>query len=117
TTQPQPVDVMRTIRSIGSLALFSIAVATSGRAQVEARYSKTEVRVPMRDGTRLFTVVYAPRDTSLRYPIMMTRTPYSVGPSRTDAYPSRLGPSQRFSDEGFIFVYQDVRGRFMSEGD
>ena len=108
---------MRTIRSVGLLALLSIVAATSGEAQVEARYTKTEVRVPMRDGTHLFTVVYAPRDTSRRYPIMMTRTPYSVGPYGPNAYPRAVGPSQRFADEGFIFVYQDVRGRFMSEGD
>src|SRR5215203_6084555 len=77
---------MRPIRSIGLLALLSIAAATSGEAQIEARYSKTELRVPMRDGTHLFTVVYAPRDTSRRYPIMMTRTPYSVGPYGPNAY-------------------------------
>src|SRR5688572_10831172 len=72
-----PVDFMRTTRSVGLLALLSIAAVTSGEAQIEARYSKTELRIPMRDGTQLFTVVYAPRDTSRRYPIMMTRTPYS----------------------------------------
>ena len=70
---PQPVDSMRTIRSIGLLAVLSIAAATSGEAQVDARYAKTELRVPMRDGTQLFTVVYAPRDTSRRYPIMLRR--------------------------------------------
>lgn len=70
----------------------------------------------MRDGTRLFTVVYTPRDTSRSYAIMMTRTPYSVGPYGPTAYPRSLGPSPRFADHGFIFVYQDVRGRFMSEG-
>ena len=48
---------------------------------------------------------------------MMTRTPYSVGPYGPNAYPGRVGPSQRFADEGFIFVYQDVRGRFMSDGE
>ena len=48
---------------------------------------------------------------------MLARTPYSVGPYGADRYPRALGPSQAFADEGFIFVYQDVRGRFMSEGD
>ena len=71
----------------------------------------------MRDGTRLFTAVYTPRDTSRSYSIMMTRTPYSVRPYGPTAYPRSLGPSPRFADHGFIFVYQDVRGRFMSEGD
>lgn len=83
---------------------------------VETRYVKTEVRIPMRDGTLLFTAVYVPRDTSRNYPIMMTRTPYSVGPYGSTAYPRSLGPSPRFANEGFIFVYQDVRGRFMSDG-
>ena len=104
---------MRITQSVGLLALLSIAAATTSDAQVEARYAKTEVRVPMRDGTQLFTVVYAPRDTTRRYPIMMTRTPYSVGPYGPNAYPRAVGPSPRFADEGFIFVYQDVRGRFM----
>ena len=83
---------MRTIRSIGLVTLLSIAAVTSGEAQVEARYAKTEVRVPMRDGTHLFTAVYTPRDTSRRYPIMMTRTPYSVGPYGPNAYPRAVGP-------------------------
>ncbi|MEO8337499.1 MAG: CocE/NonD family hydrolase [bacterium] len=95
--------------------------ATEARAQdadaVRAGYVKTEHQVRMRDGARLFTTVYAPRDTTRRYPIMLTRTPYSVGPYGADTYPRAIGPSQRFADEGFIFVYQDVRGRFMSEGD
>ncbi len=73
--------------------------------------------IPMRDGKRLFTAIYTPRDTTRRYPIMMTRTPYSAGPYGPDAYARALGPSQRFMEDGFIFVYQDVRGRFMSEGD
>src|SRR6185295_6557288 len=51
------------------------------------------------------------------YPIMLSRTPYSVGPYGPNAYPRGLGPSARFADDGYIFVYQDVRGRFMSEGD
>src|SRR5689334_16713080 len=106
----EPVFIMRSVRSVrlaGVLALLSIAAAATSGAQIEATYTKTEVRVPMRDGTQLFTVVYAPRDTTRRYPIMMTRTPYSVGPYGPDAYPRALGPSPRFSDEGFIFVYQD----------
>jgi putative CocE/NonD family hydrolase len=108
---------MGSVRFVALTVLLSIASATSGSAQIEVNYTKTEVRVPMRDGTQLFTVVYAPRDTTRRYPIMMTRTPYSVGPYGPTAYPRALGPSPRFSDEGFIFVYQDVRGRFMSDGD
>ncbi|MEO6877796.1 MAG: CocE/NonD family hydrolase, partial [Gemmatimonadaceae bacterium] len=85
-------------------------------ARIPANYVKREVRIPMRDGVTLFTAIYMPRDTMRQYAFMMTRTPYSVAPYGGDKYPARLGPSTHFSDEGFIFVYQDTRGRFMSEG-
>ena len=71
----------------------------------------------MRDGVQLFTSVYVPKDTSQRYPIMLSRTPYSVQPYGVDAYKSDLGPSPLFGTEGYIVVYQDVRGRWMSEGE
>ena len=74
------------------------------------------MRIRARDGVQLFTAIYAPRDTTRNYPIMMTRTPYGVPPYGADQYPARLGPNARFADDGFIFVYQDTRGRFMSEG-
>ncbi|HEY8548950.1 MAG TPA: CocE/NonD family hydrolase [Vicinamibacterales bacterium] len=93
------------------------ALPTDAQAPVEARYVKSEHEIPMRDGVRLFTAVYAPRDTSRTYPIMLLRTPYGVAPYGTDAYRTSLGPSPRFEQEGFIFVYQDVRGKFMSEGE
>jgi putative CocE/NonD family hydrolase len=83
---------------------------------VMAAYTKYEYRIPMRDGTRLFTAVYAPKDAAQKYPILMTRTPYSVQPYGVDHYKDALGPSPLFSKEGYIFVYQDVRGRWMSEG-
>lgn len=70
----------------------------------------------MRDGVHLFTSVYTPKKVGTAYPILMTRTPYSVAPYGADAYPRRLGPSISFARDGFIFVYQDVRGRFQSEG-
>jgi putative CocE/NonD family hydrolase len=112
---------MRILSAIGLLALLShgatTPVAAQGADAPAARYVKTEYQVAMRDGKKLFTVVYTPRDTTRRYPLMLTRTPYSVGPYGAGAYPRALGPSPRFADEGFIFVYQDVRGRFMSEGD
>ena len=112
---------MRIINARRVAAGLSIGIVFPALAQrsdsIATRYAKSELRVPMRDGTHLFTVVYQPRDTSRSYPIMMTRTPYSVGPYGPAAYPRFLGPSPRFADEGFIFVYQDVRGRFMSEGD
>ncbi len=83
---------------------------------VRAKYTKHEFKIRMRDGVSLFTAVYTPKDTSRPYPIMMERTPYSVAPYGIDNYPKSLGPSKAFLDEGFIFVYQDVRGRYLSEG-
>jgi hypothetical protein len=85
---------------------------------VRAHYTKYEFRIPMRDGKRLFTAVYVPKDAAAGpYPFMMDRTPYSVGPYGEDRYPAHLGPSEEFEKSGYIFVYQDVRGRWMSEGD
>jgi putative CocE/NonD family hydrolase len=86
-------------------------------AFVRAHYTKTEALVPMRDGTRLFTVIYRPNDLKAeKYPILFLRTPYDVGPYGADAYKDRLGPAKAYAEEGFIFVFQDVRGRWMSEG-
>ena len=84
---------------------------------VRSTYTKYEYMVPMRDGVRLFTAVYAPKDASQQYPFLLTRTPYSVSPYGVDQYPAQLGPSEHFQKEGFIFVYQDARGRYMSEGE
>ncbi len=70
----------------------------------------------MRDGVKLFTAVYAPKDTSRAYPFLITRSPYSSSPYGEDKYPSRLGPSVAMARAGYIFVQQDVRGRYMSEG-
>jgi putative CocE/NonD family hydrolase len=63
------------------------------------------------------TSVYVPKDRSQSYPILFSRTPYSVAPYGEDNYRGALGPSEKFARELFIFVYQDVRGRYLSEGD
>jgi uncharacterized protein len=84
---------------------------------VRSTYTKYEYTVPMRDGVRLFTSVYVPKDDSKQHPFLITRTPYSVSPYGVDQYPPQLGPSEQFQKEGFIFVYQDARGRYMSEGE
>jgi uncharacterized protein len=81
-----------------------------------AHYTKFDYRIPMRDGVKLFTSVYVPKDTSQPYPMLMQRTPYSVAPYGIDNYRPVPGPSEVFTKEGFIFVYQDVRGRYLSEG-
>ena len=85
---------------------------------IKANYTKSEYQIPMRDGVRLFTAVYVPKDASAAntYPILFNRTPYSVRPYGSDNYPPRLGPSEHFTRSKYIFVYQDVRGAWMSEG-
>ena len=85
-------------------------------AYVKENYTKYEYQVPMRDGKKLFTSVYVPKDQSKKYPFMMDRTCYSVAPYGSNDYKSSLGPSSLFLHDGYIFVYQDVRGRWMSEG-
>jgi hypothetical protein len=101
-------------------ALVLLALAAPAAAQglewVKANYTKHESYVPMRDGVRLFTAVYVPKDDSQKYPILLLRTPYSIAPYGSDRYRENLGPSPLFAKEGYIFVYQDVRGRWMSEG-
>jgi uncharacterized protein len=83
---------------------------------VKEHYTKYEYRIPMRDGVHLFTSIYAPKDTSRSYPFLIDRTPYSVAPYGVDKYRTHLGPSPDFDKAGYIFVFQDVRGRYMSEG-
>ena len=87
------------------------------RAAMAERFEKMEVEIPMRDGAVLFTAIYTPRGAEGPLPMLMIRTPYAVGPYGEDAFPTRVGPSQEIMEDGYIFVYQDVRGRFMSEGE
>ncbi len=86
-------------------------------AYVATHYIKSEYEVAMRDGIKLFTVIYEPKDQSKTYPVLMKRTCYSVRPYGEDNLPKSLGPSSYLMRSGYIFVYQDVRGRWMSEGD
>jgi putative CocE/NonD family hydrolase len=114
-----------TLKTAVPKSLFVLLVAVvaaepaagQGLEYVKANYTKYEYRIPMRDGTRLFTAVYVPKDQSQRWPILLTRTPYSVKPYGVDQYKSDFGPSPLFGTAGYIFVYQDVRGRWMSEGE
>jgi uncharacterized protein len=96
---------------------YLLSVAASAQTTKDL-YQKYEYQIPMRDGTKLFTVVYVPRDASpaKTYPFLMQRTCYSVAPYGPDAYREQVGPSQTMMGEKYIVVYQDVRGRWMSEG-
>lgn len=84
---------------------------------IKEHYIKKEYRIPMRDGATLFTSVYSPKDTTINYPILLMRTPYSVAPYGEDIYPKQLGLNLELFEEGYIFVFQDVRGKFMSDGE
>ncbi len=84
---------------------------------IKANYTKREVSIPVRDGIKLFTSIYEPKDKSQKYPILLNRTPYTVRPYGPDNFKTSLGPDPLFAREGYIFVYQDVRGKSMSEGE
>jgi putative CocE/NonD family hydrolase len=117
-------------KSLILIAIFILGSAHSIRAQavpspqptelakhIRENYTKREVAIPMRDGVKLYTSIYEPKDQSQKYPILLNRTPYSIAPYGADKFPGSLGPSEPFAREGYIFVYQDVRGRMMSEGE
>lgn len=105
-----------------SLFIFSqLSLAASKKADlraeyIRANYNKYEYQIPMRDGTKLFTVVYSPMDQRKSYPMLMSRTPYSAGPYGANQYKKTLAQTHDFEKEKFIFVFQDVRGTYMSEG-
>jgi len=111
---------MKARMAVFLLCLFVLQVkciqADDRADYIRENYTKYEKRIPMRDGVKLFTAIYTPNDPSKKYPILLLRTPYSISPYGPDRYRGSIGPHEEFEKEGFIFVYQDVRGRFMSEG-
>ena len=104
------------------LLLIVSFTITLGAAQevsdynVSDHYNKQEVEIVMRDGIKLHTTIYSPKDTSKTYPIVMQRTPYSSRPYGEDQFRSKIAPNEYMMKDGYIVVYQDVRGRWMSEG-
>jgi len=107
------------------LFIFSIASCNKSETKVEKEkvdtfvkdnYDKKEVTITMRDGIKLHTTIYSPKDQSKTYPILFQRTPYSCKPYGEDKFRKRIGPNTTIAKEGYIIVYQDVRGRWMSEG-
>ncbi len=103
------------------IACICCFIATSSFAQsqnnfVKDNYNKIDTSITMRDGIKLYTVIYVPKDESQSYPFLMERTPYSAGPYGKDNYPREIGPDKELMKEKYIFVNQDVRGRYMSEG-
>jgi uncharacterized protein len=117
--------ILKKNASISLLAMLTLWLAAPASVRnaaqqpvinIRERYVKSEHKIPMRDGKRLHTVVYAPRDTAQKHPFLMQRTPYGAGPYG-EAYRPSIGPSPLLAAEGYIFVYQDVRGTFLSEGE
>jgi putative CocE/NonD family hydrolase len=103
-----------------SLVLFFcvLTVYAGDLTYLEKHYTKKEYRITMRDGIKLYTAVYSPKDTTTTYPILIRRTPYSLGAYGEDKYVKYMTKSwHHFAEEGFIIVFQDGRGRFMSEGE
>ncbi len=115
-----PMGSLVTLRCLVLVILCPCFAPRTTHAQgleyVKAHYTKHEYRIPMRDGVKLFTCVYVPKDDSARYPILLQRTPYSVGPYGVDQSKPDLGPSPSFGLSGYIVAYQDVRGCYLSEG-
>ena len=109
---------MKFIFSVCIYLLFSplLWAQEINEAYIKANYDKTEAYITMRDGVRLFTSIYTPKDQTQKYPILLNRTPYTVAPYGTDKYKSALGNFPEMAKEKYIFVYQDVRGKWMSEG-
>jgi uncharacterized protein len=103
------------------LLLCTLMLSVSGLGQgldyLRANYTKYEHLIPMRDGKKLFTSVYVPKDDSRTYGVVLSRTPYSAGPYGVDRYRDNIAPSVDMAKQGYIVVYQDVRGRWMSEGE
>src|SRR4051794_32588076 len=99
---------MRLVLALQIISLGSSQVSAQGLDYVKSHYVKSEHQVPMRDGVRLYTAVYTPKDTSRAYPILMLRTQSGVLPYGAQNYHANLGPSPLFGKEGYIFVYQDI---------
>lgn len=108
---------MKKLLSISLFFIGAVLFAQDNKANfVSENYTKKEVHIKMRDGAELFTSIYTPKDVSKKYPIIMQRTPYNSGPYGEGQLKRSISPSETMMKEGYIVVYQDVRGRFMSDG-
>jgi uncharacterized protein len=100
------------------ISLFAVAQNSQDSAWIRDNYTKKELYIPMRDGVKLFTTVYAPKDATEKHPILMSRTPYSCAPYGENNWrPFWNNHWKYYMREGYIIVLQDVRGRWMSEGE
>jgi putative CocE/NonD family hydrolase len=104
-----------------AILVFLMAVSSSSYSQsnpsIKNRYNKEEVYITMRDGIRLFTSIYTPKSNSVSHPVLLNRTPYDVEPGGPESYNFLLQLYSRYTDDDYIMVFQDVRGKYMSEGE
>lgn len=119
TTRPGRARTAAFFCCISILLAAVTSSAAEGEAQyIRRNYNKSEFTIPMRDGVKLFTAVYVPKKKNQKYPILLMRTPYGVAPYGKDNYIDNPGKQRaRYFREGYIMAYQDVRGRYMSEGE
>src|SRR5882757_6645801 len=101
-----------------SFSLFSGFAQNADSTWVRDNYYKVEKMISMRDGIKLFTAIYIPKDSSEKHPILFNRTPYSCSPYGEDKFSTRLYESYwiNYLKNGYIIAIEDVRGRYMSEG-
>jgi len=95
------------------IPLFFVSSVFAQQTKPDDKYNRQEVMIPMRDGVKLFTVIYTPKDQKEKLPFLMLRTPYGVKENRS---PERQGYIKDMAEDGYIFVFQDIRGRYLSEG-
>ncbi len=107
---------MKSLKILCLLLFVGFVAFAQDENYVKENYNKTETTITMRDGVKLFTVIYSPKDSSKKYPILFQRTPYSCAPYGESEFRSKISPNEFLMKEGNIIVYQDVRGRWMSEG-
>jgi len=108
------------MKKFALLAVLTLPLAAFSQnadsAWLMNNYTKKEVSIPMRDGIKLFTSIYIPKDQTEKHPILLTRTPYSVWPYGKIFRAYWRSYMMRYCKENYIMVNQDVRGKYMSEG-
>lgn len=106
------------MKNIFKFLMILLSLQMFSQEDIKTNYDKKEVYIPMRDGVKLYTAIYTPKDNSKdkKYPILMQRTCYSIAPYGEENFKKSLGPNSFLENDKYIFVYQDVRGRYMSEG-
>ena len=107
------MNTRRVWSRVAAMAALSL-LPLPGMVRAAPEYESSEVMVPVRDGIKLHTVLVRPKGAERPLPILLQRTPYGV-PARARESQMR-GPLKSMADDGYIFAFQDIRGRFGSEG-